>query len=83
MASMEMRDEKTPLQEKLEEMAEDIGKLGTIFAILTFHVLMIRFIFEGLYYKHINLFGIVPPKKAKKEHEAKAAAGGSERRLLA
>lgn len=41
-------NEKTPLQIKLEEIAEDIGKLGTIFALLTFHVLMLRFIFEGL-----------------------------------
>lgn len=40
--------EKTPLQIKLEEIAEDIGKLGTIFAVMTFHVLMLRFIFEGL-----------------------------------
>jgi len=40
--------EKTPLQVKLEEIAEDIGRLGTIFAIMTFHVLMLRFIFEGL-----------------------------------
>jgi len=40
--------EKTPLQIKLEEIAEDIGRLGTIFAIMTFHVLMLRFIFEGL-----------------------------------
>ena len=62
LAQMEKRDEKTPLQEKLEAMAEDIGKLGTIFALLTFHVLMIRFIFEGLYYRHINLRGTVPPK---------------------
>jgi magnesium-transporting ATPase (P-type) len=60
MAQMEKRDEKTPLQEKLEEMAEDIGKLGTVFAILTFHVLMIRFIVEGLIFKQINLFGTVP-----------------------
>lgn len=43
-------DEKTPLQEKLEQIAEDIGKLGTIFAVMTFHVLMLRFIFEGLIY---------------------------------
>lgn len=67
MAQMEKRDEKTPLQEKLEEMAEDIGKLGTIFAILTFHVLMIRFIFEGLFFKHINLFGTVPMSKTIKQ----------------
>jgi len=38
-------------------MAEDIGKLGTIFAILTFHVLMLRFIIEGLFYRKIDLYG--------------------------
>ena len=60
LAQMEKRDEKTPLQEKLEEMAEDIGKLGTVFALLTFHVLMIRFIVEGLFFRDINLFGTQP-----------------------
>jgi magnesium-transporting ATPase (P-type) len=49
-------NEKTPLQIKLEEIAEDIGKLGTIFAIMTFHVLMLRFIFEGLVWSEIDLF---------------------------
>lgn len=73
MAQMEKRDEKTPLQEKLEEMAEDIGKLGTIFAILTFHVLMIRFIIEGLIFKEINVFGIVPPRKRVDEWKKKKA----------
>ena len=63
MSQMEKRDEKTPLQEKLEEMAEDIGKLGTIFAVLTFHVLMLRMIFEGLVLRNVNLFGPVPPLK--------------------
>lgn len=63
MSQMEKRDEKTPLQEKLEEMAEDIGKLGMIAAILTFHVLMIRFLIEGFVMQRINLRGIVPPKK--------------------
>lgn len=32
---MEKRDEKTPLQDKLGQMAEDIGKMGMIFAYLT------------------------------------------------
>lgn len=59
MASLEKRDEQTPLQEKLNEMAEDIGKLGTLFAILTFHVLMFRFILEGLLNRDVNLFGPV------------------------
>lgn len=49
-------NEKTPLQVKLEEIAEDIGRLGTIFAVMTFHVLMLRFIFEGLIYGDIDLF---------------------------
>ena len=71
MSQMEKRDEKTPLQEKLEEMAEDIGKLGTIFAILTFHVLMIRFIVEGLFWKEINLFGPVPPQSEIDAHRKK------------
>jgi len=76
MASLEKRDEQTPLQEKLNEMAEDIGKLGTIFAILTFHVLMFRFILEGLINQEINLFGPVqaidtgtgPKDEAKVDH---------------
>jgi len=84
---MEKRDEKTPLQEKLEEMAEDIGKLGTIFAILTFHVLMIRFIVEGLFNKEINLFGTVPMttsyKKWHMEKNAHSADSGSGRLLQA
>jgi len=50
-------EEKTPLQLKLEEIAEDIGKLGTIFAILTVHVLLLRFIWEGLMGRNIDLFG--------------------------
>lgn len=57
MAKLENKDaDKTPLQIKLEEIAEDIGKLGTIFAVMTFHVLMLRFIFEGLVYKEIDMF---------------------------
>jgi len=80
MAQMEKRDEKTPLQEKLEEMAEDIGKLGTIFAVLTIHVLMVRFIAEGLFYKQVNLFGPVPTRESIDEHArdaAKSAASGT------
>jgi len=62
MAQMEKRDEKTPLQEKLEEMAEDIGKLGMLAALLTFHVLMARFIVEGFLFKDMVWFGQVPPE---------------------
>lgn len=49
-------NEKTPLQVKLEQIANDIGRLGTVFAVLTFHVLMLRFIFEGLVYEQVDLF---------------------------
>jgi hypothetical protein len=52
-------------------MAEDIGKLGTVFALLTFHVLMIRFIVEGLFFKHVNLFGTVPMSSSIKEWKRK------------
>ena len=53
----EQDDDKTPLYHKLDKIALDIGKLGTIFALLTFHALMIRFIWEGLIDRNIDLFG--------------------------
>lgn len=54
---LEQDDDKTPLYHKLDKIALDIGKLGTIFALLTFHALMIRFIWEGLIDRNIDLFG--------------------------
>lgn len=56
-SKLEQEDDKTPLYYKLDKIALDIGKLGTIFALLTFHALMIRFIWEGLIYRQIDLFG--------------------------
>jgi magnesium-transporting ATPase (P-type) len=50
-------EEKTPLQIKLEEIAGDIGKLGTVFAMLTVTVLLLRFLWEGLTSRNIDLFG--------------------------
>ena len=38
--------EVTPLQQKLETIARDIGKFGLISAVLTFIVLMIRFLVD-------------------------------------
>jgi len=55
--NLEQDDDKTPLYHKLDKIALDIGKLGTIFALLTFHALMIRFIWEGLFGRNIDLFG--------------------------
>lgn len=56
-SKLEQEDDKTPLYHKLDKIALDIGKLGTIFALLTFHALMIRFIWEGLLDRNIDLFG--------------------------
>lgn len=56
-SKLEQEDDKTPLYYKLDKIALDIGKLGTIFALLTFHALMIRFIWEGLLGRQIDLFG--------------------------
>jgi len=39
-------DVKTPLQEKLEIIAEDIGKFGLVSAIITLVVLLIRFVID-------------------------------------
>ena len=36
----------TPLQTKLESVASDIGKLGTIVALLTFLALMINYVID-------------------------------------
>lgn len=60
---MEKRDEKTPLQEKLGQMAEDIGKMGMIFAYLTMQILLLRFIAFNLFQQKINMWGPVPEDK--------------------
>jgi len=51
------RPETTPLQEKLETIATDIGKLGTYVALLSVHVLLFRFFLEGLIKRNVDLFG--------------------------
>lgn len=56
-AKLIKEEEKTPLQVKLEEIAGDIGKLGTVFAMLTVTVLLLRFLWEGLTSRNIDLFG--------------------------
>jgi magnesium-transporting ATPase (P-type) len=52
-----VRPQPTPLQEKLEQIATDIGKLGTYVALLTIHVLLARFFIEGLIDRSVDLFG--------------------------
>lgn len=43
VASQESEDSKSPLEEKLDKMAGDIGKFGLIAAVVTFVALIIRF----------------------------------------
>lgn len=50
-------NEVTPLQMKLEVIAEDIGKLGMFCAILIFHCLMLRSFIEGMTRKDFDLWG--------------------------
>jgi len=48
MAKLNQEEGPTPLQEKLEKIAGDIGKLGMYAALLTVHVLFARFFIEHL-----------------------------------
>lgn len=41
-------DEETPLQQKLEVLSKDIGKIGTSFAVATFIILLIGFIIRNI-----------------------------------
>ena len=49
--------EETPLQKKLDKIAHDVGLIGTYFALLTVHALMIRYFVDGLLYRRVDLFG--------------------------
>lgn len=57
IAKLVVRPEVTPLQQKLEEIATDIGKMGTYIALLIVHVLLFRYFFEGLNDRNTDLFG--------------------------
>ena len=57
IAKLIIRPEVTPLQSKLEEIATDIGKMGTYIAILIIHVLLFRYFLEGLTQRNTDLFG--------------------------
>jgi len=57
IAKLEVKPEVTPLQHKLEEIATDIGKMGTYIAILVIHVLLFRYFLEGLTIRNTDLFG--------------------------
>jgi magnesium-transporting ATPase (P-type) len=57
LAKTKRRDPTTPLQEKLEKIAGTIGILGTIFALLTVHGLLLIYFVNGLMYRNVDLFG--------------------------
>lgn len=62
MSKLEQEVETTPLQNKLEAIATDIGKLGMFAALLTIHILLIRFFVESLYSRSLGLFGSDDPE---------------------
>lgn len=53
-------DEMTPLQLKLEQIGEDLGMLGMYAAILTLHILLLRFFIEKFAQRSMNLYGEDP-----------------------
>jgi Ca2+ transporting ATPase len=58
MALLEEKpNEDTPLQQKLDVIAVDIGKLGMYAALLIVHVLLLRSFLEGINRREFDLFG--------------------------
>jgi len=57
MGKLEQRIETTPLQEKLEAIGTDIGKLGMYCALLTIHVLFLRFFIQRFITREMDFFG--------------------------
>lgn len=57
MAKLEQRIETTPLQEKLEAIGSDIGKIGMFCALLTIHVLFLRFFITKFISREFDFFG--------------------------
>ena len=58
MAALEEKtNEVTALQQKLEVLAIDIGHLGMFVAALIIHILILRYLCEGLLKREFDLFG--------------------------
>ena len=53
----EKTNEVTALQQKLEKIAIDIGHLGMFVAALIIHILILRYLCEGLMKRQFDLFG--------------------------
>jgi len=72
MAKLETKIETTPLQEKLEAIGGDVGKLGMYCALLTIHVLFFRFFIERFINRSMDLFG-----GSEEDDDNFVSAGGS------
>lgn len=58
MAAVEAKNnETTPLQDKLDIIATDIGKLGMYCAILIIHCLLLRKFIESMMRRNFDLWG--------------------------
>jgi P-type Ca2+ transporter type 2B len=57
LGKLEQAVETTPLQMKLEKIATDIGKLGMYCALLTIHILFLRFFIEKFINRTMDCFG--------------------------
>lgn len=57
LGKLEQRIETTPLQEKLEAIGTDVGKLGMYCALLTIHVLFLRFFITKFIDRSFDFFG--------------------------
>jgi Ca2+ transporting ATPase len=65
LAAVEAKQtEVTPLQEKLDVIAVDIGRVGMYAALLIFHLLVARFIITGCIHREFSLFEKDPLCKA-------------------
>lgn len=62
MKKLETRQGATPLQEKLEIIATEIGKIGTYAALITVHVLLFRYFLDGILKRNLDLFGGEDPE---------------------
>lgn len=60
IAKLKTRPEVTPLQKKLEIIAKDIGFLGVYVALLSVHVLLLRYFIDGLKDKNMWLYAVTP-----------------------
>ena len=57
LKKLTVEQEDTPLQQKLEIIGTEIGKIGTYAALVTIHVLLFRYFLDGILKRNIDLFG--------------------------